>query len=226
MDKAGVAGLALSLAACAGLGATFVQGRRLAAAVDDLTARAAKFDAAPAPAANPAASPDYSRDILQLRSEIAALRQQHASFEAALARATAGAPAAVDPAVAEAERKALEQKRQKEWIDRTSRAVTDRLARDLGLTEHQRQAVARLIEAQFAEIRSLSPDPKDPQGLRKRMEEARQRTEAGIREVLTPEQVSKFEELAKNPTVLWTPGGGDSSRLSPPGVEVAPSDPK
>ena len=72
-----------------------------------------------------------------------------------------------------------------------STRMVDQLTKDLALTPEQQQQLAAILEDTRKKYEAAYV------GIRPQMEQARQEGRAGIRTMLTPEQLPKFEEVLR-----------------------------
>jgi len=79
----------------------------------------------------------------------------------------------------------------------------DRMSKELNLTDDQKPKVKAVLEEQSTKMRGVRDLPQDEQ--REKFQASREETNKKMKEILTPEQYTKFESMRRGP---GGPGGG------------------
>lgn len=233
MNKGSAFGVLVALVACAGVGFSVVELKKMSGSLAQLEERLAKVEtvtaAPPAPppgsggssaiaGSAPATMAEVAQELARLKSEMAMVRDEQATMAAAadsrpkdakVARVSSEEMEAAVNAVLEKkeqERKERDAKRTQEWQARAAQGMVDNLVKELGLTEQQKAQVTEIVTAQMAVFRDAFTNRKEGEDVMTKMTELRKDTDTKIKAVLTPEQGTKYDELAKNPMQMW--GGG------------------
>lgn len=233
MNKGSAFGVLVALVACAGVGFSVVEMKKMSGSLAQLEERLAKVEtvtaAPPAPASGsagsssaaapaPATMAEVAQEIARLKSEMAQVRDEQATMSAAadskpkdtkVARPSNEEMEAAVNAVLEKkeqERRDRDAKRTQEWQGRATQGMVDNLVKELGLTEQQKTQVTEIVTAQMAAFRDAFSNRKEGEDPMAKVTELRKDTDTKIKAVLTPEQGTKYDEIAKNPMAMW--GGG------------------
>lgn len=232
VNKISVVATFIALVACAGMAFSIAELKKVSGSLRDVEERLAKMENAPAAGGgNGAASSgggstayEVAQEIKQLKAEMATVKSEQETLTAAVK--TGGTPktdgavaskppvgdelkSAIETVLAEREaakdkaRKEEEAKRAAEWQARMAQGVVDTLTRELGLTEQQKAQVTEIITAQTTAFREAMTNRKEGENPMEKMTALRTETDTKLKAVLTPEQGTKYDELAKNPMALW-----------------------
>lgn len=243
MNKPSAAGIFLSLVACTGVAFAIFELRKLRDSLHDLEGRLAQSDAgSPVPGKavgsggasdnSPKTVAEIAEEMNKLRVELGAVKTSTETLEAAMAGESKpvkrdGGTVASEDAIKAAVEKALKERdeaRDKERRERGARwggdmaagftnSILDTLTKELGLTEQQKTQVSEILKAQSTAIMGAWTNREEGTDPMAKMQEVRKDTDTKIKAVLTPEQGTKYDELAKDPAKL---GGGTGGGFGPP----------
>lgn len=230
MNKISVVATFIALVACAGMAFSIAELKKVSGSLRDLEERFGKMENAPAAGGGTAASgapatvADVQKELSKLKAEVATVRSEQETLTAAVKTGGTANPngpvavktpvgdelkGAIETVLAEREaakekaRKEEEAKRAAEWQARMAQGVVDTLTRELGLTEQQKAQVVEIVTAQTTAFREAMTNRKEGENPMEKMQALRTETDTKIKAVLTPEQGTKYDELAKNPMAIW-----------------------
>lgn len=233
MNKLSAVATLVALIACAGLGFCVVELKKVSGSLAALEDKLSKLETGAPAGGGPAGGSsgsggtqtvsDVAAELKKLKAEVAAVKTEQEDLVAAVK--TGAAPknpdggsqtpvnsdlkSAVEAVLAERDaarekaRKEEETKRAAEWQARMQQGVVDVLTRELGLTEQQKSQINEIVAAQMTTFREAMTNRKEGENPMEKMQALRTETDTKIKAVLTPEQGTKYDELAKNPMALW-----------------------
>jgi hypothetical protein len=220
-----IAAIALSLFAAATAFFAAMEARRASSGLAALSERLAKAE--PATSAGAPVSPagptnsDLSREIVALRSQLAALQAHSAPAATESAVKTAADPAAAAAAAKKAHE--AEEARQQVWLEATGARIVETLAQHLGLTAQQETQVKEVISGQMVTFRAARLS-KSGEDTKKAVEDLTADTNAKVKVLLTPEQQAKYDEIANRAGGIFAiPGTYGAVRLNGGTSELVPA---